>query len=196
MKKQRKQLIILIVMLLLLVAGYFGVQKYNEVQSSKSQEESVEMLLDLESASIEEISYLYNGQVLTFIKDGDVWKYGDDRELSINQTRLGYMISAVAQLETQGKIETVVELADYGLTEPTQEITLVANGQTYVIWIGNYNSMTSVSYVTLDGGSTVYAVGRSFSSTFDYSLEELIEEESVEETTQELIEEVESAATE
>ena len=185
MKKQRKQLIILVIILLLLIAGYFVVKKYNDVQSSSPENDSVEMVFDLSNDSVSELSYLYEGEVLTFIKEDAVWKYKDNTSLSIIQTSVENMISAVTQLESQGKIETVVEVADYGLDEPEQKITFVADGISYEIWLGDYNSMTSVYYITTDGGKTVHAVESILSTAFDYALDELVEEESSEESVEE-----------
>lgn len=200
MKKQRKQLIILVIILLLLIAGYFGVKKYNEVKSSSPEDDSVELVFDLSNDSVSELSYQYEGEVLTFIKEDAVWKYKEDTSLSIIQTSVENMISAVTQLESQGKIETVVEVADYGLDEPEQKITFVADGISYEIWLGDYNSMTSVYYITTDGGKTVHAVESTLSTAFDYALDELVEEESAkgaaEEPVVESVEESTEAAVE
>lgn len=196
MKKQQRQLIALIIVLLLLVAGYFGVQRYNEAQSNKEQDEIMEPVFNIASEDVTEISYTHEGEELTFLKEEDVWKYKEDTSLTISQTPLTAMVSALTQMEQQEKIETVAELADYGLEEPEKEITFVANDQTYEVLVGDHNDMTSVYYVTTDGGNTVYAVESTISTAFNYSLEDLIEEEEVEESVEESVADAEASVAE
>lgn len=182
MKKQRKQLIMLLVVLLLLIAGYFGVQKYNEVQSEK-EEASIERVVDVTIDEVTELSYEYEGEELTFVKEEDIWKYKEDTSLSIVQSSIASMISQIAQMESQGKMENVTNLSEYGLEEPIKEISFVADGISYQIAIGDYNSVADVDYVTVNDSRIVYAVETTFQAAFGYALEDLIEAETEEDTT-------------
>lgn len=185
MKKQRKQLIIMVVVLLLLVAGYFGLQRYNEAQSNKTEEEPAEYAIDLLSADVTEMSYTYEGVEYAFVLEEDTWKYRDDKELSIIQSRLNTMAATVARIEIQNQIDNVTDLSEYGLDEPEKVITFVASGTTYKIAVGDYNSMTSLDYISIDDSNVVYAVETTLADAFDYVLEDLIEAVEEETTTTE-----------
>ena len=175
MKKQRKQLILLIVVLLLLVAGYFGVQKYNEVQSNK-EDASVEMVLDIVYDEVTQVSYTCDGEELTFVKEEDTWKYQTDTSLSIVQSSMASMISQITSMESLGKIENVTDMSEYGLDEPVQQIFFVAGGVTYKVAVGDYNEVSDIDYINVNGSSIVYAIDTAFGNAFEVTLDELIEE--------------------
>ena len=175
MKKQRKQLILLIVVLLLLVAGYFGVQKYNEVQSNK-EDASVEMVQDIVYDEVTQVSYTCDGEELTFVKEEDTWKYQTDTSLSIVQSSMASMISQITSMESLGKIENVTDMSEYGLDEPVQQISFVAGGVTYEVAVGDYNEVSDIDYINVNGSSIVYAIDTAFGNAFEVTLDELIEE--------------------
>ncbi len=54
---------------------------------------------------------------------------------------------------------------------------------TYTYNVGDYNSVGSVYYICEPDSNTVYAVTTSFRTGMDYSLEELLEEETVDTDT-------------
>ncbi len=189
MKKQRKQLLILVIVLLLLVAGYFGVQKYNEAQSKKTSQDTAEYAIDLPDSDVTELSYTYEGEEYAFIREEGTWKYKEDKALSVMQSRINTMVSNVAKLEIQGQIDNVTDLSEYGLDEPERVITFVAGGTSYEIAVGDFNSVTALDYINIDNSNVVYAAEAAFSDAFDYTLEELLEEET-EEPTDESAEEM------
>lgn len=176
MKKQKKQLLLMIVLLLLLVAGYFGVQKYNEVQANKAAEDSSTYAIELDSSDVTELSYTYNGVEYAFVFEEDTWKYRDDKELNIMQSRLNTMAGSVAKLAVEDQIDNVTDMSLYGLDEPQMQISFVAGGTTYKIALGDYNSMSGLDYINIDDSSVVYTVETTLGDTFAYTLEDLIEE--------------------
>lgn len=185
MKKQRKQLLILIILLLVLIAGYFGIQMYNENQSNLAEESTSIAITGLSSEDIIEITYDYSGEENTFVLEEDTWKYQDDTTLNIEQARITSMATKLAQLSTDTVIENVTDMSQYGLDEPARTISFKTADSTYEIAVGDYNTMTSVYYIALNGGDTVYTIGSTSVSAFNYVLDDLIEEVEEEETAEE-----------
>lgn len=177
MKKQRKQLLVLVIVLLLLVAGYFGVLKYNEAQSRKASQDTAEYAIDVPDSDVTELSYTHEGEEYAFILEEGTWKYKEDKALSIMQSQINTMVSNVAKLEIQGQIDNVTDMSEYGLDEPERVITFAAGGTSFKIAVGDFNSVTGLEYVYIDNSNVVYAVEGTFSDAFDYTLEELLEEE-------------------
>lgn len=189
MKKQQKQLVILVIVLLLLVAGYFGAQKYSETQRAKEAEEVSIYAIDLLSSDVTEMSYTNGEEEYAFVLEDGVWKYKEDKELSLIQSRLETMVNNVAKVAIESQIENVTDLSEYGLEEPKQVITFTAGGKGYEIAVGDFNSLSALDYICIDGSDVVYAVETTLSDAFDYTLEELIEEveEETETTTEEAV---------
>ncbi len=186
MKKQQKQFVIMIVLLFLLLAGYWGAVKYNEVQSNKVEEDTILLLTDVKKEDVTELSYMYDGTTCHLVKEEDTWKSADDRELTLNQTRILNMLSKAVGIEVISQIENVTKTEDYGFSEPNNIITFTANGNIYKITVGDKNAVTSYYYVTLDDSDIIYLVEDTSVTGFNYSLEDLIEEsQTTEESTTE-----------
>ena len=185
MKKQKRPLLVLLIVLGVFVAGYFGIQKYVDFMEQKkaAQEELEKIYLnDLEADDIERITYIYNEESYSFVKEGEVWVSSEDKTLPIIQTKLENMAGKLAATEAETKIENVTDLSQYGLETPVRTITYMANGVEQTWNVGDYNSLSYVYYISDKADSSVvYTVSSSFLTGFNYSLEELIE---VEETTE------------
>ncbi len=186
MKKQKKQLILLVVLLLLLVGGYFGLVKYNEWSEQKEQDKALSEVIavtDLEVEAIEAISYDYDGETLSFVKDNDTWVYEGDTSLTITQSYLETMAKRMAAIEAELEIPNVTDMEQYGLGDSARKVKVVTADNTYSFLIGDYNSISYVYYWGVENDSTVYVVGGTNVSCFNYGLEDLVEE--VEESTEE-----------
>ncbi len=186
MKKQKVQFWILVIMLVVFVAGYFGIDKYVayvEEKEAQKEAQSAIYLTELEASDIQAIAYVYNEETYSFVKEDGVWVSTEDKTLSINQTRLENMASKLASAEAETKIENVTDLSQYGLDAPARTICYTANGVEYQWNVGDYNSLSYIYYISDETDSTVvYTVGSSFLTGFNYSLDELIEEEETTET--------------
>lgn len=190
MKKQKVQFLILIIVLVVLIVGYFGIQRYNEYLANQPEEEPAEMVIDMDSSEVMEITYTYDGETYSFVKEDDVWKNKEDTSLSIIQSRLENMATKITQIEAIGIIENVSDMSEYGLDEPSRTISFSTADVSCEVKVGDYNTMSAVYYISVDDGTTVYAMGTSTVLAFNYTLDDLIEEEVTEETAEEAVEEV------
>ncbi len=177
MKKQRKQLVFMLVLLLLIIAGYWGLLQYNKSQANKEEEEqAATLLVTAEASNVTELSYIYEDTICQFVKEQGTWKAAEDKELNLNQTRIENMVSKAVGMKVVSQIDGVTNLLEYGLEEPSNTITFVADGITYKIAIGDKNAVTSYYYITLDDSNIVYLVEGTSITGFTYSVEDLIEE--------------------
>ena len=177
MKKQQKTLFLLVLVLVLLVGGYFGLIKYNEWSARKeSTEEVMIAVTELEQESITGISYDYEGETISLVKDGETWVYEDDTSLTIEQSTVETMAKRMAAIEAQQVIEGVTDMEQYGLGDGARKVTVTTTDTTYSFLIGDYNSTATVYYWGVEGDSTVYVVDGVNVSCFNHGLEDLIEE--------------------
>ncbi len=175
---KKKQMIAGIVLLVLCISGYFGVKAYNSSQEKK-QEAEIMKPVGIEVADVTGFSYVNNGGILSFEKDGEDWIYTGDTSMDMNEESIEGMLEKVCGVSSTEKI-TAEDLSDYGFDEPTNTITLdTAEGST-VVRIGMYNEIVSKYYLSIDGSTELYLVDSSIVTGFDQSVEDL---EVVETTT-------------
>lgn len=195
MKKQQKQFIILCIVLVAFCGVFFGLKAYNSHQEKKAEEEeeASKITLDVaDSDEVTELSYLYDGETLTFVKEDDAWYYAADPSISINQTSITGMISNAASITADQKIESPEDTSEYGFDDPQNVIMLKTDSGTVTVTIGIYNSMTSQYYLMVSGDDNVYLADSTVYSAFQKSVEDVTEEEeeteesddSTEETTE------------
>ena len=189
MKKQKKQLILMVVILVLLVGGYFGLIKYNEWSEQKELEKAegdIIAVTELDAESITAISYEYEGETISLVKDGESWVYEGDTSLAIEQSTVETMAKRMAAIEAEQAIEGVTDMEQYGLGDGARKVIVTTVDTSYHFLIGDYNSAATVYYWGVEGESTVYVVGGVNVTCFNHGLEDLIEEvEEEEENTEE-----------
>jgi len=185
MKKQKKQLIVMLLVLALLAVGYGLLQRYNTSKEKENATDTTEQLFDqfgneTDSSQVTELSYYVDGELCSFIKEGDVWKAKEDKELTIKQSPVNTMVSSVVGTYIVSRLEDVTDLSQYGLKEPVNTITLKVAGTEHVIKVGDSNEMTSCLYLQMDDSSIVYVVSSGIPNSFNQGLNDLVEEEETE----------------
>ncbi len=180
MKKQGRHFIILIVVLAVLVVGYFGLRQYNTRQQEKEAAQvDGEVLVDLAEEDILRFSYVYEDVTYSFERSGEEgeWVSVEDPSLNLTQSRLDNMASKVANVVAKDTITGVTDLSQYGLEEPSNVLHWETADNSYTYYVGEYNSFGTVYYFCEPDSDTVYTVSSSLVYGFNYSLEDLMEEE-------------------
>lgn len=186
MKKKRKNkalpLLVLLCVLLLLLAGYFGLKKLNE--AAENGEESTEdtseqvSLFEGDKDSLTEISYSYEGQQYTFVKEDDVWINQEEPEIELNQNLMSSMAGNITSLTSERIVGDVTDnLSDYGLAEPETTVTFKVGEDTGSWQIGAENDIAGGVYIKKADENTVYLVSDSFKSAFQKDMFDLLEDE-------------------
>ncbi|MBQ7918494.1 MAG: DUF4340 domain-containing protein [Lachnospiraceae bacterium] len=179
MNKQKKQLLLMVALLVVLVGGYLGLVKYNEWNEQKKTEQAQSQVIyvtQLEEGSINKISYEYEGETISLVKDGETWVSESDTTLAIVQSTVETMAERMAEIQADLTISDATDKEQYGLGEGARKVTFSTADTTYTFFIGDYNSTSSVYYWGNDIDNTVYVVGGENVTCFNYGLEDLIEE--------------------
>ena len=210
MKKQGRNFIILAAVLAVLTAGYFLLVRYNENrEEQESDQVDGEVLVEMDRDDILRFSYVYEGETYVFEEtevtvepsesndqEGEQsdsvsaeptvesrWVYTADPSLNLMQSRINSMAGKFTRIIAKQTITDVTDLSQYGLEEPCNVVHCETAQGTYTYNVGDYNSVGSVYYICEPDSNTVYAVTTSFRTGMDYSLEELLEEETVDTDT-------------
>ncbi len=176
MKKQKKQMILLVALLLIVVGSLVGLRAYNSAQAGKPAEEDGEIVIGMEYADTELLTYTYEGETYNFERIDDVWYVTDDHSLNVKQYRISSMLSSVAPLTAIQIIENVTDLSQYGLDEPERTIIFGNDMEQFTLAVGDHNSLSSSYYVRINDSAEVYVVSYASIIRFDYALEELLDE--------------------
>ncbi len=186
MKKQKKQFFIIICILVLCVGGYLIAKNLPEEEETTVGTKS-HTVTSITQSEVAGLSYLYEGNIIELVKEDEVWKNNEDKSLSLDQTVVSNMLSYVCSITTETVIENPESLAEYGLTNPENTISLtLSDGSNVQLLIGDYLDINGEYYALLAGDTKVYTISSYIPSTFNKSLDLLVVKE--EETTQEVTE--------
>lgn len=185
MKKKGLPLVIGCIVLILLIVLYAALVKHNEKNSEES-EETVKML-DITAEAITSVRLELDGTEEAFTIRDDVWSLESDADFQVDSSKVDTLVSTLGQLTTSRILENVSDFEQYGLEPPVQSIVLAdANGNTYTICFGDYNSVTGEQYVSVtEESGKVYMVDASVSSSISTVLEDYrAEDEETQESTE------------
>ena len=195
MEKQKKQLLVLLVLLILLILAYIGISFYNT-----SKEEEAEESIQVTSLSVSDItkfSYVLDGETLSFTKNGSDWSYDADQSIDIDEDVLETLLEKAADITSTEEVTEYDNLADFGLEEPANVISLTTEEATTTIYVGSENEVTGDYYLMLADGDTIYVVDSTVATGFNKTIEDLTAEpEDTETETPEETETTENAVLE
>ena len=181
MKKQKKQLIALSMLLLICIVAWVGLTKWNKSQEQKKQEEeeaSKVTVTDITTEDINEFSYQYNNETLSFVKEDGTWYYEADKSISLDQDTMETLVATAAQLTAEQEIKDYEDLSEYGLETPLNTITLTTGDGTTTLLIGNKNDMLSQYYVKTDQSDSIYLAASAVYTTYQKGIADLTAAES------------------
>lgn len=134
----------------------------------------------LKKEDIKAVSYK-NGETgdtvgLTLDSGTSRWIYAADSDYPVKQTVISDMITALTSLTAEREITEPNELSEYGLDKPSLEISVTSsNGDITGFTVGSYNGYAKCYYLTVSGSASVFTVSGDLTDKFDYTLDELIE---------------------
>lgn len=166
MKKQ----LILILTLILLVGITAGVLLLVSNMETKQKEEKArteqeKILISLNSNDINKINIETSDNTYSaYLNDDGKWELENKLDFEINTYFLNSLASQLSTLTAEDIICPLSEanLADYGLSDPENVITLYTNDTTNVINVGNVSATGDFYYVTIDGRDNVYGVSSDY----------------------------------
>lgn len=193
MEKQKKQLLVLLVLLILLILAYIGISFYNTSKEEEEAEQAEAETIHVTSLSVSDItefSYVLDGETLSFTKNGSDWSYDADQSIDIDEDVLETLLEKAADITSTEEVTEYDNLADFGLEEPANVISLTTEEATTTIYVGSENEVTGDYYLMLADGDTIYVVDSTVATGFNKTIEDLTAEP--EDTETETPEETES----
>ena len=131
-----------------------------------------------------------DGETLSFTKNGSDWSYDADQSIDIDEDVLETLLEKAADITSTEEVTEYDNLADFGLEEPANVISLTTEEATTTIYVGSENEVTGDYYLMLADGDTIYVVDSTVATGFNKTIENLTAEP--EDTETETPEETES----
>lgn len=178
MKRSIKSLILLMV-LAVFAGGYFLIDAMTNRQANVQESAGSYPLLG-EGANIAALSWERDGETIALRKNGDAWQVEGDAEYPLDQEAVKALVSSLAALTGNLRLEGVDAPEDYGLDAPAlvAEIEL-ADGQTRTLSLGNETLLGGEYYVSAGEAGVVYVTDVALSSVLSASLDELTQWEEI-----------------
>ena len=114
-------------------------------------------VLAISPEDVEEVKWTYESTTLDFKKTEDTWYSTDDETFPVDQDRLNTFLENFSSVHADFVIEDVEDYDQYGLQNPQCTMTITSSEGETTIKMGDYSSMDSKRYITLDDG-TVYLI--------------------------------------
>ncbi len=193
MEKQKKQLLVLLVLLILLILAYIGISFYNTSKEEEEAEQAEAETIHVTSLSVSDItkfSYVLDGETLSFTKNGSDWSYDADQSIDMDEDAVETLLEKAADITSTEEVTEYDNLADFGLEEPANVISLTTEEAITTIYVGSENEVTGDYYLMLADGDTIYVVDSTVATGFNKTIEDLTAEP--EDTETETPEETES----
>jgi hypothetical protein len=165
MKKRMLTLVFVAGAAVLMIAGYFI---YKAVSAPQDKTSEIELF---EATGISKISYVYQGEELSFVKQDGAWSYESDGSFPLNTAYLRDMENALLSV-TASQTLGGGSLEEFGLADPSCVISAVADdGREFQCELGNDNDTVNIVYVRF--GGNIYVLSDDFSRRFRHSLLEM-----------------------
>ena len=157
-KRKKKQLIFIFVCFTVILAAYLG-SKYYQNHLPVDDEEDEISVLDIDTSLVNEIGITNGEETINLQKDNDTWKCVDDKDFTIDSTKLQVFLDAAGSITSELKIENVTDMSQYGLDHPSLSISLQWDSNLYTIYIGDRNTVAGgVYYLKINDEDTVYTI--------------------------------------
>lgn len=86
------------------------------------------------------------------------WCFLGEADAKVNGSSVSSFLSNLCALTAKQEIPNVEKLEDYGITDDSDTITLQLTDDLYVFRLGDYNSLASGYYITMNDNGSVYLI--------------------------------------
>lgn len=169
--KRSKRLHILLGVLAAVGIVTFAVTQYEEKQ--EEIEASGEVVLEIDPAAVQTLSWEYDAETLAFHKDG-TWVYDTDEAFPVDEERIDELLGVFEAFSAAFIIEDVTDYSQYGLDDPVCTIGISTGDTDYEIQLGDFSTMDSQRYVSIGDGN-VYLATADPLDYFDAALRDMID---------------------
>lgn len=169
--KRAKRIYILLGVLAVVCAAAFAVLQYQERQ--EIIENTDEIILEVDSSTVQSLSWTYESETLSFHRDG-AWRYDEDEAFPVDGEKMDELLETFQAFGAAFIIHDATDFAQYGLDDPVCTISLSTEDASYEIQLGDYSTMDAQRYVSIGDGN-VYLVQEDPLDAFNVELSDLID---------------------
>ncbi len=185
MKKQKIQIIVLIALLIILCGSYFGLKSFNKKMAAEESEPAYTALNIPDETNITGLKVKNeNGELELEKQEDGTYILTTDLSVNVDESIVDSKLESLKTITSEKIVENAENLSDFGLEDASVTATLTLDdGTSHTIKIGDYNSVSSTYYLTVDDGTTVYTVSTLVHTNLNFDAESIaVTEESDEET--------------
>ena len=185
MKKQKIQMLVIVVILLLCIVAYFLATRYAKQQEQRDKDSETQGQVNLtviEPDDVDAFSYIADGTTYSYTKNKDTWTCENDTSLKMDADSIATLLGNLKKITAAEAIDDYDSIADYGLDQPQNTITVTCGNETTTIDIGDYNEMLQEYYIKISGDDKIYLADSTLKDAFSKKPDTMVQQEESTET--------------
>ena len=185
MKKQKIQMLVIVVILLLCIVAYFLATRYAKQQEQRDKDSETQGQVNLtviDPDDLDAFSYIADGTTYSYTKNKDTWTCENDTSLKMDADSIATLLGNLKKITAAEAIDDYDSIADYGLDQPQNTITVTCGNETTTIDIGDYNEMLQEYYIKISGDDKIYLADSTLKDAFSKKPDTMVQQEESTET--------------
>ena len=185
MKKQKIQMLVIVVILLLCIVAYFLATRYAKQQEQRDKDSETQGQVNLTVIypdDVDAFSYIADGTTYSYTKNKDTWTCENDTSLKMDADSIATLLGNLKKITAAEAIDDYDSIADYGLDQPQNTITVTCGNETTTIDIGDYNEMLQEYYIKISGDDKIYLADSTLKDAFSKKPDTMVQQEESTET--------------
>lgn len=185
MKKQKIQMLVIVVILLLCIVAYFLATRYAKQQEQRDKDSETQGQVNLtviDPDDVDAFSYIADGTTYSYTKNKDTWTCENDTSLKMDADSIATLLGNLKKITAAEAIDDYDSIADYGLDQPQNTITVTCGNETTTIDIGDYNEMLQEYYIKISGDEKIYLADSTLKDAFSKKPDTMVQQEESTET--------------
>ena len=185
MKKQKIQMLVIVVILLLCIVAYFLATRYAKQQEQRDKDSETQGQVNLtviDPDDVDAFSYIADGTTYSYTKNKDTWTCENDTSLKMDADSIATLLGNLKKITAAEAIDDYDSIADYGLDQPQNTITVTCGNETTTIDIGDYNEMLQEYYIKISGNDKIYLADSTLKDAFSKKPDTMVQQEESTET--------------
>ena len=185
MKKQKIQMLVIVVILLLCIVAYFLATRYAKQQEQRDKDSETQGQVNLtviDPDDVDAFSYIADGTTYSYTKNKDTWTCENDTSLKMDADSIATLLGNLKKITAAEAIDDYDSIADYGLDQPQNTITVTCGNETTTIDIGDYNEMLQEYYIKISGDDKIYLADSTLKDAFSKKPDTMVQQEESTET--------------
>lgn len=185
MKKQKIQMLVIVVILLLCIVAYFLATRYAKQQEQRDKDSETQGQVNLtviDPNDVDAFSYIADGTTYSYTKNKDTWTCENDTSLKMDADSIATLLGNLKKITAAEAIDDYDSIADYGLDQPQNTITVTCGNETTTIDIGDYNEILQEYYIKISGDDKIYLADSTLKDAFSKKPDTMVQQEESTET--------------